>query len=137
MNQEDVRKKLLEIIQKIVDAIAQDRYEVLEGLIALSPSWYKEEGDTKGAIQQFREMIEINYQGWAEDTGKEYRIAAFDRDELEEDLDQCAEELLTCGETQLTYCLKTEEDDPDYFWLELEFQLNPEQQLTGTMDLNF
>lgn len=137
MNIMQIKEKLLAIVSEIVNSIANDTYENLETWLRPhhSSSWAEEELDTY--IPMLKNFIQINYNGWAEDTGKEYKINTFTEQNISDDLDEIAEQLCTEGWSMLCYDLKTIDDDSDYFWLEIFFELTPQQEIKTTMDINF
>lgn len=135
MDHEQLTAQLTELVRQTVNAIADDEYEKLEGLLELNSSWYSEDGTMQDAIEEFRTAIQSNYEGWAEDTGKEYRIDRFNPDNLMEECSDSARELLESGSTILSYDLKTTDDDPDYFFMEFDCSL-ADGTVHAVLDLN-
>ncbi|MDL2324974.1 hypothetical protein LJC61_07505 [Ruminococcaceae bacterium OttesenSCG-928-A16] len=136
MNTEQIKEKLLKMVSSIVNFIANNEYEKLETLIQLHGSWYNESGDTKSAIMGFKNAIEGTYNSWAEDMGKPFKINTFTEKNMDDDPEEIAEELLQNGNSMMTYDLKTVDDDPDYFWLEIYFDLTLDNEITAMVNLN-
>lgn len=137
MNTEQAKVKLLEIVSNVVNSIANNEYERLKTLISLDSSWYDESGDITVAIKDFKNAIESNYSGWAEEAGTSFKINIFTEQNTDDDFKEIAEELLENGNSMMTYYLKTVDNDPDYFWLEINFSLASDDEITTIINLNF
>lgn len=132
----NIKEKLLDIVREIVNAIANDTYENLETLVQLSSDWQTED-DIKAGIKDLRQFITSNYNGWAEDEGKPYIIKTFLEENCGEDLETVAEELQATGSSDMTYTLVTTDNDPNYFWLELTFELKEDHHISTILNINF
>lgn len=137
MDTEQAKEKLLKIVSDVVNSIANNEYERLENLIKLDSSWYDKSGDISVAIKDFKNAIESNYNGWAEYEGKTFKINIFTEKNTDDNFEVIAEELLENGNSMMTYCLKTVDNDPDYFWLEIGFNLVSDNEITTIINLNF
>lgn len=133
-----IHTQLLYTLKEIVNAIAADTYEKLESLVELTPDWQSsEEGSDKSAIQTLRHFITTNYNGWAEDEGKPYIIHTFQEKNCSPNWETVAEELQQKGSSTMSYDLMTTDNDPDYFWLELDFTLTKDNQIHTILNINF
>ena len=137
MDTEQIKQKIEIVVKEIINAIANNQYEKLETITKLDDSWYDETKDTVIAIQTFKNVIETNYNGWAEDEGKPFVINTFTSKNLLDDLQEIAKELLENGSSFLSYELKTIDDDPDCFFLEFDLKLDSKNQITTIINLNF
>lgn len=137
MNTEQIKQKIEIIVKEVVNAIANNQYEKLETITKLDDSWYDETKDTVIAIQTFKNAIETNYNGWAEDEGKPFIIGTFTPKNLLDDFEEIAKELLENGGSCLSYELKTTDDDPDCLFLEFDLKLHSENQIKTIINLNF
>ncbi len=137
MDKLQVKEIIIKTVSDTVNAIADNQYEKLEGIIDLHPSWYKEGQDIKDAIDSFKWAIETNYNGWAEDEGKPFIINRFTTENSEDDFDEVAEQLLNTDSYVMAYNLKTVDNDPDYFWLEIELNFTEDNKIKASVNINF
>ncbi len=128
MTQDNFEVLAVEKVKAIVDCISAKKYDELSAITLIEDSWCGDGGQQEDAVKNFAEWLEGQLDLWAEDEGKEFVVDPFKRENLE--LDDLNE-----GFSFLTYSPTSFGEQLD-FWLEIEFHLDDDDNLTSMLNVN-
>lgn len=119
-------KKAYEIIENVVNCLAEKRYEVLDSLITIDESWCDENADN--AAECFVEWLVGQLEMWTEDYDKEMIIDAYNEKQVVSDA-------FNNGTAFYEYN-PTSNGEPLDFWFEIKFTENDEGNLSAVFNVN-
>ena len=136
MNAEQIIEKLTEIVGGVVNCIANNEYEKTEIFAKVGKYGLDDNKGQAEALNDIKEGIEMNYIPWAEDIGKALVIDSFNKDNMHDDFEDVAEDLLEDGRGFITYNLTWCNSQLDYFFLEFKIVLTENDRLDSTFTMN-
>ena len=128
MTEQEFAAKAAETVKQIVDAIAGKEYERIASFAQIDSSWMKPGQTQEEAFQAFGEWLDGQLAMWAEDEEREFVVDHFDESclddiELEED------------KSFVTYNPTNSGEELD-FWFEIEFNMDKNEQISATFNVN-
>ncbi|MDE6732547.1 MAG: hypothetical protein K2J77_06695 [Oscillospiraceae bacterium] len=129
MKEQEFIKQATELVEKIVNNIADKKYAKLASIAKIDDSWIDEGQTQEQAFLGFGKWLDEQLAMWAEDEEREFVIDHFD--------ESCLEEIEPEDDNRafVTYNPTNSGEELD-LWFEIDLKVEENDRITATLNVN-